>query len=67
VVVFAVFVFRSVVIAVVADETDVNAHEQREHQRLHETYQQFEEIERERKHRPVQETFTAEDIAKKAE
>src|SRR5262245_12430897 len=60
-----------VIVAVVADETDVDAHEKREYERLHEADEYFEKVERNRqspladgRHR-VQQIFAAEDIAEK--
>src|SRR5262245_20855600 len=34
------------VVAVIADQADINAHQQREHERLHKTDEQLEEVER---------------------
>src|SRR5208283_1425434 len=64
---------RFVLVAVVADEADVDAHEQREHERLHESDEKLEDVERRRKapflHAAyrVHEALAAKDVSEKSQ
>jgi len=68
-----VMVVFGVIVAVIADQADVDADQQREHEGLHEADEQFEEVERRGQapflhgaHR-VHQVFAAEDVAEKPE
>lgn len=68
---FAVVVFRVMVVAVVADETDVNTDEEGEHKRLHETDEQLQKVKGSRQPpfldtaHGVHQILTAVDVAEK--
>jgi len=55
------------VVAVVADEADVDAHQEGEHERLHEADEEFENVEGEKESGAVQQILATKHVAKESE